>query len=162
MIRYLAALICVISFSATTVAEQWIPMGAGKILVGAKPSHESPKDAEYRSGAMRQQALPTNSWFSSLTYMQWSVFLHAHPLSFKATEQGFEMGLPEKAVEPIEAIKAWAWPPPRVDRLRALCTGMCPLLKVRPKTLNPQMRDSPRRATGRSASTWPNQAAIVD
>ena len=38
--------------------------------------------------------------------------LHAHPLSFKATEQGFEMGLPEKAVEPIEAIKAWAWPPP--------------------------------------------------
>ena len=99
MIRYLAALVCVISFSAPTLAEQWIPMGAGKILVGAKPSHESPKDAEYRSGAMRQQALPTNSWFSSLTYMQWSGVLHAHPLSFKATEQGFEMGLPEKAVE---------------------------------------------------------------
>ena len=72
MIRCLAALLCVISFSASTLAEQWIPMGAGKILVGAKPSHESPKDAEYRSGAMRQQALPTNSWFSSLAYMQWS------------------------------------------------------------------------------------------
>ena len=41
MIRYLAALICVISFSAFTLAEQWVPMGAGKILVGAKPTHES-------------------------------------------------------------------------------------------------------------------------
>ena len=60
-----------------------------------------------------------------MTYMQWSGVLHAHPLSFKAAEHGFEMGLPEKAVEPIEAIKAWAWPPPPGRRLRASCTGMC-------------------------------------
>ena len=137
MIRWLAALICVISFSASTVAEQWIPIGAGKILVGAKPSHESPKDAEYRSGAMRQQALPTNSWFSSLTYMQWSGVLHAHPLSFKATEQGFEMGLPEKAVEPIEAIKAWAWPPPPGRPIASVVHRHVSALKVRPKNFEP-------------------------
>ncbi len=137
MIRCLAALICVISFSASTLAEQWIPVGAGKILVGAKPSHESPKDAEYRSGAMRQQALPTNSWFSSLTYMQWSGVLHAHPLSFKATEQGFEMGLPEKAVEPIEAIKAWAWPPPPGRPIASVVHRHVAALTVRPKHFQP-------------------------
>ena len=137
MIRCLAALICVISFSASTLAEQWIPMGAGKILVGAKPSHESPKDAEYRSGAMRQQALPTNSWFSSLTYMQWSGVLHAHPLSFKATERGFEMGLPEKAVEPIEAIKAWAWPPPPGRPIASVVHRHVAALTVRPKHFQP-------------------------
>ena len=58
MIRCLAAFIWMISFSASTLAEQWIPMGAGKILVGAKPSHERPKDAEYRSGAMMQKRSP--------------------------------------------------------------------------------------------------------
>ena len=41
--------------------------------MGAKLGHETLKDAEYRSETMMRQALPTNSWFSSLTYMQWSV-----------------------------------------------------------------------------------------
>ena len=110
MFRHAAILSLAVTLSGLIQAEPWVPMGAGKIFVGAKPGHEAPKDAEYRSAMMMRQALPTNSWFSSLAYKQWSGVLHAHPLSFKATESGFEVGLPEKAVEPIEAIKAWAWP----------------------------------------------------
>lgn len=119
------------------VAEQWVPMGAGKILVGAKPGHEVPKDADYRTDAMKRRALPTNSWFSSLTYTQWSGVLHAHPLSFRATEVGFEMGLPEKAVEPIEAIKAWAWPPPPGRPKASVVHRHVPALTVKPKNFQP-------------------------
>lgn len=137
MIRCTAALVCIIGFSASALAEQWVPMGAGKIYVGAKSSHETPKDAEYRSEEMMRQALPTNSWFSSLTYMQWSGVLHAHPLSFRATESGFEMGLPEKAAEPIEAIKAWAWPPPPGRPIASVVHRHVPALKVRPKNFEP-------------------------
>ena len=84
-----------------------------------------------------RQALPTNSWFSSLAYMQWSGVLHAHPLSFKATESGFEMGLPEKAVEPIEAIKAWAWPPPPGRPIASVVHRHVAALKVSPKNFQP-------------------------
>ena len=126
---------CVVASEA--IAEQWVPMGAGKILVGAKPGHEVPKDADYRTEMMKRRALPTNSWFSSLTYMQWSGVLHAHPLSFRATEAGFEMGLPEKAVEPIEAIKAWAWPPPPGRPKASVVHRHVPALTVKPKNFQP-------------------------
>ena len=137
MFRSLTSLLVIYLLCGTVAAEQWVPMGAGKIYVGAKPGHETPKDAEYRSETMMRQALPTNSWFSSLTYMQWSGVLHAHPLSFKATEQGFEMGLPEKAVEPIEAIKAWAWPPPPGRPIASVVHRHVPALTVRPKNFKP-------------------------
>ena len=85
-----------------------------------------------------RQALPTNSWFSSLTYMQWSGVLHAHPLSFKATERrDLRWGLPEKAVEPIEAIKAWAWPPPPGRPIASVVHRHVPALTVRPKNFKP-------------------------
>ena len=162
MFRNLTSLLFIYFLSGAVVAEQWVPMGAGKIYVGAKPGHETPKDAEYRSETMMRQALPTNSWFSSLTYMQWSGVLHAHPLSFKATEQGFEMGLPEKAVEPIEAIKAWAWPPPPGRPIASVVHRHVPALMVRPKTLSQQMPVFPRKAIGRSVSIWLRKRAARD
>lgn len=125
-------------FYGTVAAEQWVPMGAGKILVGAKQGHETPKDADYRTAEMKRRALPTNSWFSSLTYMQWSGVLHAHPLSFKATEAGLEVGIPEKAVEPIEAIKAWAWPPPPGRPKASVVHRHVAALTVRPRDFRPQ------------------------
>ena len=125
-------------FYGTVAAEQWVPMGAGKILVGAKQGHETPKDADYRTAEMKRRALPTNSWFSSLTYMQWSGVLHAHPLSFKATEAGLEVGIPEKAVEPIEAIKAWAWPPPPGRPKASVVHRHVAALTVRPRDFQPQ------------------------
>ena len=139
MLRNLYRLVLVGFFclNGTVAAEPWVSMGAGKILVGAKQGHESPKDAIYRTAEMKRRALPTNSWFSSLTYMQWSGVLHAHPLSFKATEAGFEVGIPEKAVEPIEAIKAWAWPPPPGRPKASVVHRHVAALTVRPKNFEP-------------------------
>lgn len=140
MYRNLFSLItgCLLAVAGFSVAaEPWVPMGSGKIYVGAKAGHETPKDAVFRTEAMLRRALPTNSWFSSLTYMQWSGVLHAHPLSFRATESGFEMGLPEKAVEPIEAIKAWAWPPPPGRPIASVVHRHVPALKISPKNFQP-------------------------
>lgn len=137
MFRDIAILVWLLGIGVVASAEQWVPMGAGKILVGAKLGHETPKDGPYRTEEMMRQALPTNSWFSSLAYMQWSGVLHAHPLSFKATATGLEMGLPEKAAEPIEAIKAWAWPPPPGRPIASVVHRHVAALKVRPKNFEP-------------------------
>jgi endoglucanase Acf2 len=83
-------------------------VGQGQIWLAPKvDAPVRPKQAPYRTQDMAQKALPTNTWYSSLMYMQWSDVLHAHPLTFKATEDGLEMGVPSKEVVPIERIKAW-------------------------------------------------------
>lgn len=88
---------------------QQVQVGTGRLWLDAKPAESMrPKPAPYRSADMAQRALPTNTWYSSLAYMRWSDVLHAHPLSFKATESGFEMGLPTAARGPISRLKPWA------------------------------------------------------
>jgi endoglucanase Acf2 len=78
------------------VQAQTAPVGAGAIWLAPKPSESvRPKPAPFRAGDMLKQAVPTNTWYSSLMYGQWSDVLHAHPLSFKATPQGMEMGFPQ-------------------------------------------------------------------
>ncbi len=57
-------------------------------------------EAPYRTGAMWEKAVPTNQWYSSVMFTQWSEVLHAHPLTFKATPEGLEMGLPQKKIVP--------------------------------------------------------------
>ena len=91
------------------VQAQTAPVGAGAIWLAPKPSESvRPKPAPFRAGDMLKQAVPTNTWYSSLMYGQWSDVLHAHPLSFKATPQGMEMGFPQAQVGPISALKNWA------------------------------------------------------
>lgn len=58
--------------------------------------------AEFRTAAMKQQAAPTNQWYSSVMFTQWSNVLHAIPLTFKATASGLEIGMPQKTVVPTE------------------------------------------------------------
>jgi len=61
-----------------------------------------PKPATYRSGAMLSRAAPTNQWYSSVMYERWSDVLHAHPLSFRASQSGLEVGLPVRRLVPVE------------------------------------------------------------
>jgi endoglucanase Acf2 len=91
------------------VQAQTAPVGAGAIWLAPK-SGESvrPKPAPFRAGDMLKQAVPTNTWYSSLMYGQWSDVLHAHPLTFKATPQGMEMGYPQAQAGPISLLKNWA------------------------------------------------------
>ena len=35
-------------------------------------------------------------------FTQWSEVIHAHPLTFKASQNGLEMGLPKKTVVPTQ------------------------------------------------------------
>lgn len=87
-------------------------VGMGQIWLAPKADAPvRPKEAPFRSAEMASRALPTNTWYSSLMYMKWSDVLHAHPLTFKATEDGLEMGVPQKEVAAIEKIKAWGAPP---------------------------------------------------
>ena len=61
-----------------------------------------PKPAIYRSGAMLARAVPTNQWYSSVMYERWSDVLHAHPLSFRASQAGLEVSLPVRRYVPVE------------------------------------------------------------
>lgn len=85
------------------------PVGAGAIWLAPKAGESvRPRAAPYRTGDMLKRAVATNTWYSSLMYGQWSDVLHAHPLTFKATEQGMEMGLPQARSGPISLLKEWA------------------------------------------------------
>lgn len=52
--------------------------------------------AEFVSGDAVGKAAPTNQWYSSVMFQRWSQPLHAHPMTYRATEEGFELGLPTK------------------------------------------------------------------
>ena len=96
-------------FFATFAVAQTANVGAGKIWLAPRADAPVlPKLGTYRTEAMAKRALTTNTWYSSLVYHQWSDVLHAHPLTFKATEKGLEMGLPVVVSAPIGKVKPWA------------------------------------------------------
>ena len=84
--------------------------------------------------------------------MQWSGVLHAHPLSFKATEQGFEMGLRRKPLSPSRRLKRGRGH--RRPTNASVVHRHVPALMVRPKNFKPADALFPRKAIGRSVSIW--------
>lgn len=52
--------------------------------------------AEFVSGDALGKAAPTNQWYSSVMFQRWSQPLHAHPMTYRATAEGFELGLPSR------------------------------------------------------------------
>lgn len=85
-------------------AAQDLRMGEG-VLFAEPPSgfgSLKPKAAPYRSGPMLSRAVPTNQWYSSVMYERWSDVLHAHPLSFRASQAGLEVSLPVRKRVPVE------------------------------------------------------------
>ncbi len=58
----------------------------------------TPPAAEYRSGEALGKAAPTSQWYSSVMFQKWSQPIHAHPMTYRATEEGFELGLPTQQV----------------------------------------------------------------
>jgi len=55
-----------------------------------------PPDPVYRTGPALLRAAPTNQWYTSVIFNRWSEPLFAQPLSYRATENGFEIGTPER------------------------------------------------------------------
>ena len=62
-----------------------------------------PPAAPFRSAAMLAQALPSNQWYSSVMFRQWSEPIHAHPASYRAGPDGFEIDYPVQSLIPAGA-----------------------------------------------------------
>lgn len=80
-------------------------VGLGTVYLAPKPSFFSASvpatpDAKYRTPAMLKQAAPTNQWYSSVMFTRWSEPIHAHPATYKAGPDGFEIGYPVETDEP--------------------------------------------------------------
>ena len=112
VVRSLGFVLCLFNATACLPVLAQAPtaaVGEGSVWLAPKPSESvRPKPAQYRSGDMLKRAVTTNTWYSSLVYETWSDVLHAHPLTFKATPNGMEMGLPQGRTGPISTLKNWA------------------------------------------------------
>jgi endoglucanase Acf2 len=69
--------------------------GSRSTLLGADAP---PPVAEYRTGEALGKAAPTSQWYSSVMFQRWSQPIHAHPMTYRASEHGFELGLPTERV----------------------------------------------------------------
>lgn len=77
-------------------------LGAGGVRTEISSGDRSTPLAQYRTAAMKAQAAPTNQWYSSVMFTPWSEVIHAIPLTFKATAQGLEVGLPQQTMVDTE------------------------------------------------------------
>ena len=80
-------------------------IGLGTIYLAPKSSMfsasvPSTPDAKYRTTAMLKQAAPTNQWYSSVMFTRWSEPIEAHPATYKAGPDGFEIGYPLETPTP--------------------------------------------------------------
>jgi endoglucanase Acf2 len=84
---------------AATTPPGAVGLGLGAYYTEAQEAlgpDERPPVAEYRSGQALGQAAPTNQWYSSVMFERWSHPIHAHPMTYRAGPDGFELGLPTK------------------------------------------------------------------
>lgn len=100
--RVAVAALLLPSVTGTTAAaaDSGVAIGLGhyhtKPLGGLLGPEVEPPAAEYRTGVAATRAAPTNQWYSSVMFQRWSQVIHAHPMTYRATEAGFEIGLPTK------------------------------------------------------------------
>jgi endoglucanase Acf2 len=81
---------------AATAATPDVKLGLGGYFSRLKSGDGPLPVAEFVTGEAAGRAAPTNQWYSSVMFQRWSQPLHAHPMTYRATEQGFELGLPSK------------------------------------------------------------------
>ncbi len=86
-----------------TASEAFETIGSARLWSAPPGGSEAlkPRPAPWRSGPMLERAVPTNQWYSSVVYERWSDVLHAHPLSARASESGFEIAYPKGIVVPV-------------------------------------------------------------
>jgi endoglucanase Acf2 len=82
--------------AGTALAAPDVTLGLGGYQTTLKGSAGVLPVAEFVSGEAAGKAAPTNQWYSSVMFQRWSQPIHAHPMTYRATEEGFELGLPAK------------------------------------------------------------------
>jgi endoglucanase Acf2 len=85
-----------------TATAQSAQLGLGSYRTELKRGDPTPPVAEFVTGEALGKAAPTNQWYSSVMFQRWSQPIHALPMTYRATEQGFELGLPVKRVATVD------------------------------------------------------------
>lgn len=98
-----ATLIAIAPMYTATASELFESIGSARLWLAPPGGSEAlkPRPAPWRSGPMLERAVPTNQWYSSVVYERWSDVLHAHPLSGRASESGFEIAYPKGVMVPV-------------------------------------------------------------
>ena len=103
VLKFLSTAVLCSSLLMTSMAyAQIAPVGKGGLRTELNGSDRPTPKATYRTPEMAKRAVPTNQWYSSIMFLQWSEVIHAVPLTFKASAQGLEVGLPSKTIVPTE------------------------------------------------------------
>jgi endoglucanase Acf2 len=100
--------LCLILLGATAAVAAGPPVADGLASYYTSPksgSDPTPPVAEYISGEAAGKAAPTSQWYSSVMFERWSHPIHAHPMTYRATEAGFEVSLPEKRVGTVDGVR---------------------------------------------------------
>ena len=88
-----------------TAAAQTVTTGLGTYRTELKRGDPTPPVAEFVSGEAVGKAAPTNQWYSSVMFQRWSRPIHALPMTYRATDDGFELGLPVKRVATVDGVR---------------------------------------------------------
>ena len=101
LLRNLVAFICALMpvfVSAATPTDK-VSLGLGSYYTVLKSSSDpAPPATLYLSDEALGKAVPTNQWYSSVVFEPWSRVIHAHPMTYRATQQGFEVDMPSRNV----------------------------------------------------------------
>ncbi len=99
-VRALFVACVLLGISTVGCSQDRVTLGAGAYWVkphgGLTGGDPLPPSADYRTGEAATQAAPTNQWYSSVMFVRNSFPIEAHPLTYRATAAGFELGLPDR------------------------------------------------------------------
>ena len=123
--RFAAAFMALLAGAGTAFASTDGTAGLGRYQTALKSSAGVLPVAEFVSGEAVGKAAPTNQWYSSVMFQRWSQPIHALPMTYRATEDGLELGLPVKRVA-------------TVDGSREVKYAHVPALVVSPTAFKPQ------------------------
>jgi endoglucanase Acf2 len=98
-------MLCSGGLAGLASAEPAVKVGLGGHETAARRGDPTPPKAEFRGGKALGKAAPTNQWYSSVMFQRWSQPIHAHPMSYRATAEGFELGLPVKRVATVDGAR---------------------------------------------------------
>lgn len=73
-------------------------VGLGTFTTTLRASSERVPPSSIFKTADLTGPVPTNKWYSSLLFTKWSHPLFAHPVSYMADEEGFQLNVPDKEI----------------------------------------------------------------
>src|SRR5687767_15713520 len=92
--RWLAMAVILTAGIAWGQEKEVVRVGEGSYTLRAPAGMKQPQGMVYRTEALKDRPMPTNDWWSSLAWMQFSEAQFPHPLAVKAEAQGLRVWYP--------------------------------------------------------------------